>query len=71
VLYPVPAHRQPAFAAFAPAAAGALRESERCCAEVLSLPVHPALTDAAVDRVAAAVNAWIRAGKPRREPSHE
>ena len=71
VLYPVPAHRQPAFAAFAPARAGALRECERCGAEVLSLPVHPALTDAAVDRVAAEVIAWIRAGKPRSETPHD
>ncbi len=64
VLYPVAAHRQPAFAAFAPGRAGALRECERCCAEVVSLPVHPALPDAAVDRVAGLVLAWIRAGKP-------
>ncbi len=64
VLYPVPAHRQPAFAMFAPGESGALRECERCCAEVLSLPVHPALTDADVDFVATQVRAWVRAGRP-------
>jgi len=49
VLYPVPIHRQPAYAD--PAAR--LPETERACAEVLCLPVHPAVGDADVDRVCA------------------
>lgn len=40
VYYPVPAHRQPAFASPV-----TLPVSERLAAEVLSIPVHPALTD--------------------------
>lgn len=54
VLYPVPVHRQPAFAQ----PALTLPHTERACAEVLSLPIHPELTDAEIDRVIAAVNAW-------------
>ena len=53
VLYPVPVHRQPAFAS-----AVHLPETERACAQVLCLPVHPGLTDAEVGRVIAAVRAW-------------
>jgi dTDP-4-amino-4,6-dideoxygalactose transaminase len=41
--YPVPAHLQPAYAAFAPAE-GALVETERAACEVLSLPIYPELT---------------------------
>lgn len=61
-LYPMPLHRQPAFARWAPAEAGALAECERCCAEVLSLPVHPALTEGEVRQVAGAVREWLAAG---------
>jgi len=59
-LYPVPLHHQPAFAQWAPPEVGALAECERCCSEVLSLPVHPALTEAEVRQVAAAVCEWVR-----------
>jgi dTDP-4-amino-4,6-dideoxygalactose transaminase len=59
-LYPMPLHRQPAFAKWAPAEPDALAECERCCAEVLSLPVHPALTEAEVRQVATAVCEWAR-----------
>lgn len=51
VLYPVPVYRQPAFAD----SALSLPETERACAEVLSLPAHPALSLADVDRVSDAV----------------
>lgn len=50
VLYPVPLHRQPAYAQRI-----SLTHTEQACAEVLSLPLHPGLTMADVDRVAAAV----------------
>ena len=63
-LYPVPLHRQPAFARWAPSEIGALTQCERCCAEVLSLPVHPALHESEIDTVAAAVLDWVRAGRP-------
>lgn len=57
VHYPVPAHRQPAYAAFAPAA-GALAETERAANEVLSLPVYPELTLAEQQQVIKAVRAF-------------
>jgi dTDP-4-amino-4,6-dideoxygalactose transaminase len=50
VLYPVPLHRQPAYAQRI-----SLPHTEQACAEVLSLPLHPGLTVADIDRVAAAV----------------
>jgi dTDP-4-amino-4,6-dideoxygalactose transaminase len=50
--YPTPIHRQTAFAAAGPAACP---EADRACAEVLSLPLHPALADADVDAIADAV----------------
>ncbi|HYC71131.1 MAG TPA: DegT/DnrJ/EryC1/StrS family aminotransferase [Opitutaceae bacterium] len=56
VLYPVPLHRQPGFAGGSPDAA--LPQTERACAEVLSLPLHPGVTEADVDRVCAAIRAW-------------
>lgn len=44
VHYPVPLHRQPAFAAIAKDAR--CPAAEECAATVLSLPVHPGVTDA-------------------------
>ena len=49
--YPVPISRQAAFASLAPANCPV---ADRVCAEVLSLPLHPLLTDADADRVAEA-----------------
>lgn len=54
VLYPVPIHRQPAYACEM-----TLPHTEQACAEVLSLPLHPGLTIASVERVAAAVNSVL------------
>ncbi|MBL9215711.1 MAG: DegT/DnrJ/EryC1/StrS family aminotransferase [Opitutaceae bacterium] len=47
VLYPIPVHRQPAYHD----AALSLPQTEQACAEVLSLPLHPWLTDEQVERV--------------------
>lgn len=55
VLYPVPLHRQPAFAQSV-----SLPHTEAACAGVLCLPVHPALAAADVDRVAAEILRWAR-----------
>jgi len=55
VLYPVPVHRQPAFAD----TSLMLPETERACAEVLNLPCHPAVTMADVDRVSAEILRWL------------
>lgn len=57
VLYPVPLHRQPAFAQ----AAVSLPETERACAEVLCLPVHPGVAVADVDRVCREIVGWASA----------
>ena len=54
VLYPVPIHRQPAYHK----ADLTLPETERACAEVLSLPLHPGLTADDVDTVCAHILAW-------------
>ncbi|WP_221032517.1 DegT/DnrJ/EryC1/StrS family aminotransferase [Actomonas aquatica] len=47
VLYPEPIHRQPAFAQ----PDLSLPVTERCCAELLCLPIYPGLEEAHVDRV--------------------
>lgn len=51
--YPLPLHRQAAFAQSPPAS---LPEAERAANEVLSLPLHPTLSEAEVTEVAEAVN---------------
>jgi dTDP-4-amino-4,6-dideoxygalactose transaminase len=53
--YPVPIPRQPALAAELPQDCPV---AARLCNEILSLPLHPALTDDEVDAVAAAVHAF-------------
>ena len=52
--YPIPPHRQGAYADLA-IPAGALPIAERLAAEVLSLPIGPHLDAAAIDRVALAI----------------
>jgi len=56
--YPVPIPRQPALAG-APAAV--CPNADQVCGDVFSLPLHPALTDAEVDRVADAVHRFSAA----------
>jgi dTDP-4-amino-4,6-dideoxygalactose transaminase len=57
VYYPIPNHELPSFNQ-----ALDLPVTRVAAAEVLSLPVHPSLTDADVDRVVAGVNAVAKAG---------
>jgi perosamine synthetase len=57
VYYPIPNHRLPSFGLSLD-----LPETERAAAEVLSLPVHPALTQDDLEQVVAAVNAVAGAG---------
>ena len=52
--YPIPLHLQPAYA-WMGLRAGAFPESERAAREVLSLPIHPEMTDEQVDRVCEAL----------------
>lgn len=53
--YPIAVHRQPAFADLPVARCP---EADSVAATVLSLPLHPSLTDAEVDEVAAAVGGF-------------
>lgn len=55
--YPVPLHRQKAFA-FLDQPAGACPVAERAADEVLSLPVYPEINDAQIAYVAQCVNAF-------------
>jgi dTDP-4-amino-4,6-dideoxygalactose transaminase len=57
VYYPIPNHRLPSFGLTLD-----LPETERAAAEVLSLPVHPALSDGDLERIVEAVNAVAKAG---------
>ena len=54
VLYPVPIHRQPAYTV----PGLNLPETEKACAEVLCLPIHPAVTRQDVDRVCDEIIRW-------------
>ncbi|KJL34481.1 DegT/DnrJ/EryC1/StrS family aminotransferase [Microbacterium azadirachtae] len=60
VYYPIPNHRLPSLAHFAPGVE--LPETERAAREVVSLPVHPSLSQNDLERIVAAVNAVAGAG---------
>lgn len=57
VHYPVPLHQQPAFGGVE-----ALPMSEQAADEVLSLPLHPYLSEAAVEIVCATIRSHVHAG---------
>ena len=58
VYYDTPLHRMPAFEHFSPA--GGLPECERASAEVLSLPMHPYLSEAQIMRICDGVVRAVR-----------
>ncbi|WP_448003829.1 DegT/DnrJ/EryC1/StrS family aminotransferase [Agromyces bauzanensis] len=60
VYYPIPNHRLPSLAPYAPGLD--LPETERAAAEVVSLPVHPSLSEGDLERIVTAVNAVAGAG---------
>lgn len=60
VYYPIPLHRLLPLQRFASSAD--LAQTDRAAGEVVSLPVHPALTMADLERIVTAVNAIARAG---------
>ncbi|RKW71916.1 DegT/DnrJ/EryC1/StrS family aminotransferase [Galactobacter caseinivorans] len=60
VYYPIPNHRLPSLKQFAPGLD--LPQTEAAAAEVFSLPVHPSLSQADIERVIEAVNAVAKAG---------
>jgi len=64
VLYPVPVHRQPAYHD----AALSLPQTEEACAHVLSLPLHPGLTDEDANRVVREIKIFF--GEERSAGNH-
>src|SRR4051794_35905915 len=58
--YPVPVHLHPAYRDRVPVGPTGLRNSERVTGEILSLPIYPQLSDAAVDRVIAEIQKFFR-----------
>jgi dTDP-4-amino-4,6-dideoxygalactose transaminase len=56
--YPVPVHRQPAYENRIHVGCGGLQHTEQACREVLSLPMHPHLTDEDAFRVGECLRAW-------------
>jgi dTDP-4-amino-4,6-dideoxygalactose transaminase len=60
VYYPIPNHRLASLAKFAPGLE--LPQTEKAAAQVISLPVHPSLTQEDLDRIVSAVNAVVKAG---------
>ncbi|HZN03248.1 MAG TPA: DegT/DnrJ/EryC1/StrS family aminotransferase [Candidatus Polarisedimenticolia bacterium] len=56
--YPVPLHRQPAYASLG-LAEGSFPEAERAAREVLTLPIHPHLSERQAERVATALAAAL------------
>ena len=61
VYYPIPIHRQKAYSAF-PAAPGGLPVTEAKAGVVVSLPMHPYLSDADQDLIAGAIRRFVAAG---------
>lgn len=60
--YPVPIHLQPAYRGRVLVGVGGLGHTERSCREVLSLPMHPQMSNEDVLRVAGLIVAWDRGG---------
>ena len=60
VYYPIPNHRLPSLAPYAPGLD--LPETERAALEVVSLPVHPSLSQTDLERIVTAVNTLAKAG---------
>ena len=58
--YPQPVHLQPAYAGRTAIGAGGLAETERTCREILSLPMHPQLSNEAVAHVVEEISRWSR-----------
>ena len=57
--YPTPVHRQPAYAGRISLGPGGLPVTDQLSAEILSLPIYPQMSDAAVARVIEAVAASV------------
>jgi dTDP-4-amino-4,6-dideoxygalactose transaminase len=55
ILYPQPVHLQPAYLNRLEPAPGGLEQTERASREILSLPMHPYLSDKEIERITEAV----------------
>ena len=60
VYYPIPTHRLPSLAPYAPGLE--LPVTEQVAKECISLPVHPSLSQADLERIVTAVNTLAKAG---------
>ena len=58
IYYPIPIHMQPTYSNYSTA----LPECERACKEVVSLPVHPALTSEDLKMVISSVRTALNKG---------
>ena len=58
IYYPLPVHEQPAYG-YLGYAVGQFPVAERLCQQVLSLPLHPGLTEEQVDYVVASIRAFF------------
>lgn len=56
--YPVPVHRQPAYQDRVAIGSGGLEVTEKVCQEVLSLPMHPQMTNEQAHQVADLIVRW-------------
>lgn len=63
--YPVPIHQQPAYAGRCFQSHHGLPETERAAGEILSLPIHPQLTDDQGSRVREQLHAWDQSSTTR------
>jgi dTDP-4-amino-4,6-dideoxygalactose transaminase len=68
--YPVPVHLQPAYKRLG-YSRGALPATERCCEEILSLPLFPELAESDVERIAGDIREFMQLprGGERRPPA--
>jgi len=60
--YPVPIHRQPAYAGRVALGPGGCPNTDAVAREILSLPMYPQLDDRQVDRICAALAAAAKPG---------
>ena len=58
IYYPKPMHLQPPYAPYG-SGEGSLPVSETICAQVMSLPMHPYLSDDYAERIATAVRSAL------------
>jgi dTDP-4-amino-4,6-dideoxygalactose transaminase len=63
IQYPVPVHLQPAYQFRIPLGLRQLSVTEKLCGEILSMPMHPYLTEDDIERTTSVVVAWSQQTK--------